>query len=95
MEYYRASRVVKPRRVKEEGLDPIDVHILRQIADNRRRIEEIREGLESWNASVDSSDIQNELDFVRANVQLSMLGMAGELEGIPSSDEVLTEALAY
>jgi len=94
MEYHRASMGVKPRRVKEEGLDPVDVHIMRQIADNRRRIEEIREGLESWSARVDGSDIQNELDYVRAHVQLSMLGVAGELEDIPSSDEILGEALA-
>ena len=95
MEYHRASGVGQFRRVREDGLDRLDVHIMRQISENRQRIEEIRQGLESWEGSFDGSDIQNELDYVRANIQLSMIGIAGELEDVPSSDEIIGEVLAY
>lgn len=95
MDYQRGNGVGQFRRVKEEGLDQLDVHIMRQISENRQRIEEIRQGLESWEGSFDGSDIENELNYVRANIQLSMLGVAGELEDVPSSDEVLGEVLAY
>jgi len=85
------TRIHKKRKLKSSAADAETGYILSRLAENRSRIERL-EG-EVWQCSdVDCSEIVDELELLRANVELGLMEIAGGLEEIPSSEEILAEA---
>lgn len=85
--------VKKRRKLKASGVDPDTSRVLSKLAENRMRIESLERGV--WECSgVECSDIIEEIDFLRSNIELGLVEIAGGLEEVPTSDEILAEALA-
>ena len=87
------TKAYKKRVLKLAGVEPETYQTLSRLADNRARIERL-EG-EVWQCSdVDCAEIVNEIDLLRANIELGLVEIAGGLEESPSSEEILADALA-
>ena len=83
----------RKRILKLAGVDPETYQTLNRLAENRERIERL-EG-EIWQCSnVDCSEIVNEIDLLRANIELGLVELAGGLEETPSSEDILVEAMS-
>jgi len=80
-------------RILKDG-DKEDLRMLMTLADNRVRLEKLRDDIERDPVFEDSEDMKNELDYINATIRLGILGITGELEEIQSSDEIFEEALA-
>jgi len=74
--------------------DEEDLRMLMTLADNRVRIEKLKEDIERYPDVDDSEDMKSELDYISASINLGMLEITGELEEIQSSDEAVDEVLA-
>ncbi len=74
--------------------DEEDLRMLMALADNRVRLEKLKEDIERDPVFVDTDEMKNELDYINASVQLGILEITGELEEIQSSEELFEEALA-
>lgn len=87
------TAVHRKRILKLSGVDPDTCQTLSRLAENRARIERL-EG-EVWQCSdIDCSEIIDEIGLLRANIELGLVEIAGGLEEAPSSEEILTEAMA-
>jgi hypothetical protein len=85
------TRIQKKRKLKTSAVDAETGYILSRLAENRDRIERLEADI--WQCSeVDCSEIVDELELLRANVELGLIDIAGGLEEIPSSEEILAEA---
>jgi hypothetical protein len=80
-------------RVLKDGNEE-DLRMLMTLADNRERLQNLREDIENDPVFEDTEDMKNDLDYINAYVQLGILEITGELEEIQSSEEVFEEALA-
>ena len=80
-------------RILKDG-DQEDLRMLMTLADNRVRLQSLREDIEDDPVFEDSEDMRNELDNINASIQLGILEITGELEEIQSSEEIFEEALA-
>ncbi len=86
------TRITKKRKLKTSPVDAETGFILSKLAENRNRIERLE--AEIWQCSdVDCSEIVGEIELLRANVELGLIDIAGGLEEISSSEEILAEAL--
>jgi hypothetical protein len=88
------SRFERSRRLRESKGDPEDMRMLLKLADNRVRLERLMVGLDEDYEIEDDEELQNELDYINASVQLGLLEITGELEEIRSSEEILETATA-
>ena len=80
-------------KLKVSAVDAESQRLLGKLAENRTRIDDLER--EIWECSeVDCTDIVEEIDFLRANIELGLVEIAGGLEEIPSSDEIIAEAMA-
>jgi hypothetical protein len=83
----------RTRTLKASGVDVESQRLLGKLAENRARIERLERDV--WQCSeVDCSDIVDEIEFLRANIELGLVEIAGGLEEIRSSEEILAEAMA-
>lgn len=83
----------RTRKLKVSGADVESQKFLGKLAENRMRIEKIERDV--WQCSdVDCADIVEEIEFLRANIEIGLVEIAGELEEIRSSDEILAEVMA-
>jgi hypothetical protein len=83
----------RTRKLKVSGADVEDQRFLGKLAENRMRIEKIERDV--WQCSdVDCADIVEEIEFLRANIEIGLVEIAGELEEIRSSEEILAEVMA-
>lgn len=82
------------RRILKDEENPEDLEIMRKLAENRDLIDSILADIENDPVAVDTHDISNELDYIKASVQLGLLEITGELEATPYSDELFEEAAA-
>jgi hypothetical protein len=80
-------------RVLKDGNEE-DLRMLMTLADNRERLQNLREDIENDPVFEDAEDMKNDLDYINAYIQLGILEITGELEEIQSSEEVFEEALA-
>ena len=72
-----------------------DNEILRKFVENRKRIEKLETDLSGqFSSDMSSADILNELEYIRANITLGLMDIAGGLDQTPSSEEILAEAFA-
>jgi len=74
--------------------DEEDLRMLMTLADNRVRLQKLKEDIERDPEFVESDEMRNDLDYVNASIQLGILEITGELEEIQSSDEIFEEAIA-
>lgn len=90
VELHDKNTMVRSRalRVPPPG-DPEDYHILSVLAENKARIENLRHGLDEVSPDVDCSDIMNELEYLKADIELELLGIGAEVEEAQSSEEIL------
>ena len=85
--------VKKRRKLKASGVDPEACRMLSKLAENRMRIESLERGV--WEcADIDCSDIVEEIDLLRSNIELGLIEIAGGLDEVPTSEEILAEAMA-
>ncbi|MBN1678494.1 MAG: hypothetical protein JW880_08155 [Candidatus Thermoplasmatota archaeon] len=87
------NRVIRTRILKDSQ-DVDDIKVLATLAENRLRLERLIKDLEEDQDFYETEDTTNELDYIKASIQLGLLEMAGELEGVPTSEEILEEAVA-
>jgi hypothetical protein len=87
------NRVVRIRILKDSDQGSDDLEFARKLAENRARIDSLLEDIESKDPEgVDSPEIETELDYIEASIQLGLLEITGELEEVPYSDELFEEA---
>jgi hypothetical protein len=83
----------RTRTLKVSGVDVESQRLLGKLAENRTRIEKLERDV--WQCSeVDCAEIVEEIEFLRANIELGLVEIAGGLEEIRSSEEILAEAMA-
>ena len=89
---HNENKMARSRVLKDA--DGEDLRMLMTLADNRLRLEKLKDDLEGDFMLEDSEDMESELDYINASIKLGILEITGELEEIQSSDEVFEEALA-
>ena len=82
------------RRILREDEDAKDIEIMRKLAENRARIEKLMTEVEVHPDFDYSPDASNELDYIKASIQLGLLEITGELAEAPYSEEVFEQAVA-
>jgi hypothetical protein len=85
--------MVRTRRLKT-GFDDDESELLRKLSENRLRLDRISRELEVHPETVDTREIQNELDYLKANIQVGLVELSGEIEELPTSEELVADALA-
>jgi len=88
------NRVVRVRILKDSEQDSDDLDFARKLAENRARIDGLLDDINKDQEFVDSPEIETELDYIQASIQLGLLEITGELEEAPYSDELFEEAIA-
>jgi hypothetical protein len=88
------NKLRKPRKLRKSDDDPQDYKILQTLADNRVRIDSLLKDMEEDPIPFECSDVLSELDFIKANIQLGLLGVSSDLDETMSSDEIFEEAIA-
>ncbi len=86
------NRSIKTRILKDSE-DLEDIRILATLAENRLRLERLAQDLDNDTGYFEPGNSANDLDYVKASIQLSLLEITGELEEIPTSDEVFDRAI--
>jgi hypothetical protein len=86
------NRVVRFRTLKDSELDGDDLEFARKLAENRARIDGLLEDIDKDPEVIDLPEIETELDYIQTSIQLGLIEIAGELEGVPYSDELFEEA---
>ena len=89
---HEENKMARSRILKDA--DEEDLRMLMTLADNRVRLEKLNEDIDGDPVFEDTEDMENELDYINASIQLGILEITGELEEIQNSDEVFEEALA-
>jgi hypothetical protein len=82
------------RRILKSDEDQEDIEVLRKFVDARDQIDSMLRELDKQPEIIGSPEISNELDYINASIQLSLLEITGELEETPYSDELFDEAVA-
>jgi hypothetical protein len=87
------GRMVRTRKLKT-GSEDDEYGLLKKLSENRMRLDRISRELERHPEAVDTDEIQNELEYLKANIQLGFVELSGEIEESPTSEELVAEALA-
>ena len=88
------NRMTRSRMLKDSRDDYQDTRMLMKLADNRIRLDNLRHDIEDETELADSDELQEDLDYINASIQLGLLEITGELEEIETSDQIFEEALA-
>jgi hypothetical protein len=94
LEENHQERMERSRILRESHMDSEDLRMLMQLADNRIRIEKLKEDIESDPEMDESDELKNDLDYINTSIQLGLLEITGELEEIQSAEEIFEEATA-
>ncbi len=87
------NRVIRTRILKDTQ-DVDDIKFLATLAENRLRLDRLMKDLEGDQDFYETEDATSELDYIKASIQLGLLEIAGELEDLPTSEEIFEEAVA-
>jgi len=87
---YRAIRT----RILKDTQDLDDIRVLATLAENRQRLERLVRNIEQDEEFFETEDMASELDYIKASIQLDLLEVEGELEGVPYSEDLLEETVA-
>lgn len=89
-----AAKRTMRRILRETEVYPGDTEIMRKLAENKVRLTRLWDDIKSNPISVESGDVQNDLDYLKTSIQIGLLQTSAELTDVPYSDEVLEEAIA-
>ncbi len=78
-------------RTLRSSQDGEEYHILAKLAENRTRIERLHREVERAPRGVDCSDILNELEYLKADIELGLIDVAAEIEEMPTSEEIFSQ----
>lgn len=84
----------KIRNLRGFEVDGEDLDTLSKLVENRQRIENLLKDIESQPSYETAEDIEGDLDYLKAGIQLGLLEIAGELEEIKTSDEIFDASIA-
>lgn len=85
------NMMTKTRTFRAPHDDPLELHILTKLAENTARIERLQRGVEGTSCEADCSDILNELEYLKADIELGLIEIQAEIEDTPSSEEILAQ----
>ena len=81
----------RTRTIRASEEDPLEYEILSKLAENKARIERLRMEMEHSECDVDCSDIVNELEYLKADIELSLVEIEADIEDAPSSEEIFAQ----
>lgn len=85
------NMMTRTRTLKSVQDDPEEHHILAKLAENRAMIERLHAEIGHARSEVDCTDIVNELEYLKADIELSLVEIATDIEEMPSSEEILAQ----
>src|SRR5512136_434214 len=88
-----AKRTIR-RILRESEEDPGDTEIMKRLAENKVRLRRLWDDIEENPVAGETRDVQNDLDYLKASIQIGLLQVNAELEDVPYSDEMFDEAIA-
>lgn len=88
------NRMVRERSLRQDRCDPEDYEILRKLAENRTRIERLERDMDFSPHAFGCDDIVNELEYLKAEIEVGILECATEIEDVPSSEDLLMQEAA-
>jgi hypothetical protein len=83
--------ITRTRILKPSKDDPEEYHILAGLAENRARIERLHREIDHVVQEVDCSGIANELEYLKTDIELSLIEVSAEIEDMPSAEDVLSQ----
>ncbi|TFG69185.1 MAG: hypothetical protein E4H25_04975 [Methanomassiliicoccus sp.] len=95
IEAHNGNTMSRTRTLRMPQDDPKDFDILSKLAENRMRINQLHTEIDLQPEKVDCLDVMNELDYLKANIELSLLEIGAGIEATPSSDEILFQEAAF
>jgi hypothetical protein len=87
------GRMVRTRKLRTDSGD-FESTLMMKLSENRLRLDRLSRELDRHPEAVDTDEIQNELDYLKANIQLGLVELSGDIEELPTAEELVAEALA-
>ncbi|MCU0859928.1 MAG: hypothetical protein MUE55_05035 [Thermoplasmata archaeon] len=85
------NTMTKQRTLKASSNDPDDYHVLATLASNRARIQRLAGDLEHIQHDVDCADVLNELEYLKADIELGLMEISAEIEDAPSPEDIVSQ----
>jgi hypothetical protein len=85
------NTMAKKRTLRAPGDDPDDYHVLATLASNRASIERLARDLEHMQHDVDCTDVLNELEYLKADIELGLMEISAEIEDAPSAEDIVLQ----
>jgi succinate dehydrogenase/fumarate reductase-like Fe-S protein len=85
------NKMTKIRTLRAPEDDPLEYHILTKLAETRVRMDRLRRCVDDALPSADCSDILNELEYLKSDIELSLIEIDADIEDAPSSEDILAE----
>jgi hypothetical protein len=95
IEIHDVNKVTKVRSLKHSADDMDELSIVSKLAENRLRIEDLQRSIELNPHEVDCNEIINELEFLRADIELGLKEVEAEIEDLPSSEDIVLQEVAF
>lgn len=81
----------RTRKLKATDDDLDDYHVLAALASNRARIERLAGDIEHLQHDVDCTDVLNELEYLKADIELGLMEVSAEIEDSPTAEDILLQ----
>ncbi|MEW5747635.1 MAG: hypothetical protein AB1793_02440 [Candidatus Thermoplasmatota archaeon] len=81
----------KTRKLKATHDDPDEYHVLAALASNRASIERLAGDIEHLQHEVDCRDVLNELEYLKADIELGLMEVTAEIEDTPAPEDILLQ----
>lgn len=94
MQTHDVNKVTKMRSLKHSAEDGDEFSIISKLAENRLRIKDLQEMVNLNPNEIDCHEIINELEFLRADIELGLKEVEVEIEALPSSEDILLQEVA-
>jgi len=91
VETFDTNTMNRTRTIRGSEDDPVEFEILSKLAENRARIARLWDDVQHGGEGIDCSEIVNELEFLKADIDLSLVEIEADIEDVPSSDEILDQ----
>jgi hypothetical protein len=95
IETHEINRLTKVRNLRPSNEDSNGYSVWARLAENHEMIERLQKSIDLDPQEVDCHDIVNELEFLRADIEIGLTEIEAEIEDLPSSEEILTQELAF
>jgi hypothetical protein len=85
------NTMTRTRTLRAPHEDSEEYHILATLAENRARIERLHRGMDHVQHHAECADIVNELEYLKADIELSLVDIEADIEEMPSSEDILLQ----